>query len=98
MGAPTIIKLRVPVQFGRDAEPIAELELKPAAKHFREFTLPMKEDGTVMYQPYELAKVGLRMAGHPPAVLDLMHPADMNTVAGVVMGFLGVGPGTGSEP
>lgn len=97
MGDATVIKMRVPVPMGQDAEPLTELELKPAAKHFREFSLPMRDDGTVIYQPYELAKVGLRMAGHPASVLDRMHPADMNAVAGAVMGFLGAGPATGPE-
>lgn len=96
MAAPVTVRLREPVQFGRDAEPITELVLKPTARHFRDFTLPMKEDGTMLYQPYPLALIGMKMAGHPAAVLDLMHPADMSEVARVVMGFIEPGQGTGS--
>ena len=98
MSKPVIIKLSSPVQFGRDAEPITELTLKPTARAFKEFTLPMKDDGTVMFQPYELAKVGLKLAGHPAPVLDLMDPADMMEVAAAVANFLGTPLKTGTTP
>lgn len=98
MAKTVTLKLQEPVQFGKDAEPIAELVLKPTARAFRDFSLPMREDGTVIYQPYPLALVGMRMAGHPAAVLDLMCPEDMAEVARVVMGFIGTGPATGPEP
>lgn len=95
---PVTIALRTPVQFGRDAEPIAELTIKPNARAFRDFSLPMREDGTILFQPYELAKVGIKLAGHPTAVLDLMDPADMWEVAQAVMGFTVPGLKTGSTP
>lgn len=90
----TEIALRRPVQRGKD-ETITRLVLRPATKHFRTLTLPMKGEGenaTIDFQPYHLAKVGLRMAGQPDDVLDRMHPADMMEVATTVLGFLGAGP------
>ena len=98
MAQPVVIKLKTPVQFGKDAEPVGELVLKPTAKHFRDFTLHMTSDGTVLYQPYPLALVGLRMAGHPSAFLDLMDPVDMSEVARVVMGFIEPSQAIGPAP
>ena len=98
MAAPVTIKLSTPVQFGKDSEPIAELVLKPTARAFRELTLPIKDDGTVLFQPYELAKIGLKLAGQPAPVLDLMDVADMMEVATAVMGFLDPSRRTGTGP
>lgn len=82
------LRLHVPIQFGENAPPIEELTFALNARAFRDFALPMREDGTIMFQPYELAKVGLRMAGQPAPVLDRLDPADMMEVAERVMGFL----------
>jgi hypothetical protein len=94
-----VVVLRHPVQFGKDT--IEQLVLKPTCRSFRDYELPMEmsEDGTknkVLFRPYELARVGLHMAGQPAAVLDKMHPADMWEVANRVMGFIGVAPATGN--
>lgn len=98
MATPITIVLSTPVQFGKDAEPICELVLKPTARSFREVTIPIKDDGTVLFQPYELAKVGVKLAGHPAAVLDLMDVVDMMEVAVAVMGFLSPSQRTGTAP
>lgn len=96
MSAPTTYTLKEPIQFG--SQPITELVLKPTAKAFRGFSLPMTEDGRVFFQPYELAEVAVRMAGHPAVVTEMLSAEDMAAVAGIVMGFLEPGPGTGSTP
>ena len=98
MAASVTIRLSTPVQFGNDSEPISELVLKPTARAFRELTLPIKDDGTVLFQPYELAKIGLKLAGQPAPVLDLMDVADMMEVATAVMGFLDPSRRTGTGP
>lgn len=84
--APVVVKLCAPVQFGKDR--ITELVLKPNARAFKDLTLPMTQEGKVDYQPYPLAACGVRMAGHPNAVLDKLHPRDLNEVAQAVLGFL----------
>ncbi len=96
MDEPVVHKLFRPVQFGE--ETIAELTIRPSAKSMRDLALPMKGDGTMLYEPYALAKVAVHMAGQPNAVLDMLHPTDVMTLSTVVMDFLGVGPGTGSKP
>jgi hypothetical protein len=96
---PYLVVLGHPVDFGAK-ERIEQLELKPNCRSFREYELPMEmvEGGRnrVLFRPYELARVGLHMAGRPQAVLDKMHPEDMWEVANRVMGFIGVAPTTGS--
>lgn len=82
------VKLSDPVQFGKD-ELVEELVVKPTARAFREFSLPMKEDGTILWQPYTLATVGVKMAGHPPAFVDKLSVRDMVALSHVVMGFFG---------
>ena len=94
MSEAVVVKLRTPVQFGE--EMIEELTLKPNSQAFRNFGLPMKEDGTIVFQPYALARVGVRMAGQPNAVLDKLDPADMWEVAQRVLGFTVPGLETGS--
>ncbi len=89
-------KLSRPVQFGEEA--ISELKVKPNARSMRDLGLQMKGDSTIIYEPYNLAKVGVHMAGQPNAVLDLMHPRDVMELSGLVMGFFGLGPGIGTEP
>lgn len=80
------LKLRDPVQFG--SELIEELVFKPSARAFKEFSLPMDQRGKIDYQPYALAQVGIKMAGHPAAVVDKLSVRDMNEVAQAVLGFL----------
>ena len=86
---PVSMKLRTPVEWGKD-QTIDELTLKPTARAFKEMTLAVDPNtGKVDYQPYALALVGIRMAGHPPAVLDRMDHRDMLELSQLVFGFLG---------
>jgi hypothetical protein len=85
--ASVTVKLTEPIEFGKDTV-IEELVVRPTARAFREFSLPMKEDGTVLYQPYALAAVGVKMAGQPNAIVDKLSVKDMSALAQVVMGFL----------
>jgi hypothetical protein len=96
VSAPVTVKLKEPVPFG--TETIDELELKRNAKSMRNFALPMKPDGTILFEPYELAKVGVHMAGRPNAVLDMLDPSDVWALAQVVMDFFVPGQTTGSTP
>jgi len=90
------VKLKYPVSFG--SETIEELTLKPSAGAFRGFSQKAGADGSVAYAPYDLAVVAMKMAGQPNAVADKLHPADMQTLAQEVLGFLADGQTTGSEP
>lgn len=92
-----VLVLKKPVQF-TDSILVEELTMRRTAKAFRDFTLPMQADGTIMFQPYALAKVGVRLAAHPDALVDKLDPADMWQIAQVVMGFITGGPMTGDTP
>lgn len=91
------LKLMHPVSFGQ--EPVTELTVSPNARFYKGMKLTAAE-GSVTYEPYELAVIGARMAGRPAAerFVDLMHPSDMNALAAVVMGFLGPAQTTGNSP
>lgn len=95
MGSSVTVKLSVPVQWGK--ETIESLEIKPTARAFRDFSIPMTENGKIDYQPYQLAKVGLLCAGKVESIVDKLEVADMVKVAQVVLGFIGDGPKDGSE-
>lgn len=104
MGLPfAVVELVTPVQFGRDAEAVTRLELKPSGRALRELVVPMSVDSgaqLVMVKPYELTLIGLRMAGiaGDKAFADLMDPRDIWEVAQQVMGFILAGPKGGKEP
>lgn len=100
MSASVTVKLSAPVQFGKDSDPVTELVLKPTPRAFKDFSLPMTADNGVLFQPYALALVGLKLAGIAggPAFLDKMSISDMNEVAREVMGFLNPDPMTGNTP
>jgi hypothetical protein len=88
------------VPFGKE-QVIEELVLKPNSRAFKDYELPMREDGTVLFQPYALAVVGLKMAGHiagAAQIVDRLCVADMMAVSHAVMGFFGPGLTTGSTP
>lgn len=80
------LTLSQPIEFGKD-NLISELDLKPTARAFKEFALPMKPDGGFLFQPYDLAVVGMKMAGHPAALADKLSVEDMNEIAQAVIGF-----------
>lgn len=95
------VDLRVPFEFGKEADGkarlVEQLVLRPSSRAFREYSLPIREDGTTLYQPYDLAKVGMQMAGFPAAIVDKLDMLDMMEVAQKVMGFIGHGLKTGSS-
>lgn len=98
-----VVKLRTPVQFGRDAEPVTELELRATGRALRDLTVPMGADGALqvmLVKPYDLALVGLRMAGvaGDKAFADQMDPRDIWEVSQEVLGFTVGGRTTGSAP
>jgi hypothetical protein len=90
---PTEIKLSVPIEFGGDT--ISVLVLRPSARAFRGFSLPMTAEGGVLFQPYELAALGLKLAGQPAQLLDKMDARDMAEVARAAMDFFVPGQPTG---
>lgn len=86
--SPVTIKLRQPIQFGQTM--IEELTLKPNARAFKDFSLPADAKGKVDYQPYQLALVGLKLAGHmaaAPALVDKLDPKDMVELSQAVFSF-----------
>lgn len=95
------IKLREPVQFGRDSEPVTELELRPNGRAMRDLQVKMGQDGSLqlmVVEPYALCRVGLRMAGiaGDQAFVDKMDPRDIWEVAQEVVGFFMAARPTGS--
>jgi hypothetical protein len=90
------VKLREAVQLG--SEKVEELVLKPTARFFKDLEVTAGADG-LKYKPYDLAVIGVRLAGRPAAaaLVDKMHPGDMQEVANVVLGFLGPSPETGES-
>ncbi len=68
---------------------MTELVLKPTARAFNGFSITAKQDGSVVYEPYALAKIGMSMAGHAPGFVDKLDVRDMNAVAQLVLSFFG---------
>lgn len=84
------ITLRKPIPYGKD-QMIEELVLKPNARAFRDFGLPMGADKSIVFQPYPLAIVGLRLAGHhvnAAQLVDKLDSKDMHEIAMAVFGFM----------
>lgn len=81
------IKLKQPVKMGTHT--IEELTLKFSPRAFKEFSVPLKDDGTVIFTPYVFAAAGVRLAGQPSTVLDRLGAADFFTLARATLSFLG---------
>ena len=91
------VQLKHPVALG--SETIEELILKPNMRLFKDVSLEIG-NGTMKFNPYALACVGVQLAGRPAAtaLVDKMHPSDAMEVAQAVIGFLSPAQTTGSEP
>ncbi len=87
------LELRDPVEFA--GEKIAVLTLKPKAKAFKGYSVTAGANGFV-FEPYAAAAVGLKLAGQPAEVLDLMSPSDMFELAQLALSFIVPGLKTGS--
>jgi hypothetical protein len=83
---PVTIKLLDPFQWG-DSETVAELTLTPTPRAFKDVGLLMKADGSILFQPYPLAQVGMKLAGRPSVAVDKLSVRDMNALATAVLGF-----------
>lgn len=99
----TTITLRLPVQVGKNSEPVTELALIGTGRALRDLTVPLGADGNLklmMIKPYEWASVGLRMAGitGDRAFLDQMDARDIWEVGQAVLGFMMDGQQTGNTP
>lgn len=92
------IKLRQPVQFGKD-DLVEELVLKPTARFYKDTPITSGPNG-LTYSPYDFAVIGVKLAGRPAAsaFVDKMHPADMMEVANAVLVFLSPDQTTGNGP
>jgi hypothetical protein len=90
---PVTVTLNYPIQFGQEL--VEELTIRATAKAFRNFEVQGTQDGRMVFKPYELAILGLAMAGKPRAMVDLMDPSDMQEVATIVLGFIENGRATG---
>jgi hypothetical protein len=93
------VRLRRPVKWG--TKQVEELVLRPTSRAMRGFVLKLGKDESISYEPYEVAKVGIRMAGYNEAqvqaLLDRLSAADTMEVATAALVFIGHGPGTGTE-
>lgn len=97
---PSSYRLRFPVQFG--SERIEELTLKANGRAMQGFKVQFQakgdDEGGVVLEPYRFAELGLRLAGKPRAILDMMHPCDQFGLGTVTLGFFTHGPPTGKTP
>lgn len=76
-GKPLTLKLKVPIEFGKEL--IEELTLKPHPRALRELELQMGKNGEgnfFVFKPYSCALVGMRMAGHFAAAQVLVDKMD----------------------
>ncbi len=90
------LKLKSPIEFGKTT--LEELVVVPTPRAYKGFSLSMTPEGKIDYQPYELATIGMRMAGQSSGAVDKMSIADMNALAQLVLSFFGESPTAGSEP
>lgn len=79
------LKLEQPIDLG--SEKITELCVKWSPRALRQYSLPMSADGMILYQPYQLAQIGLSMSGKPDVLVDKMGAKDFQALARAVMGF-----------
>jgi hypothetical protein len=87
--APVKVQLTAPIDFGEG--PVSELELKPMMRAFKDASIIVGPEGT-KFDPYQLAIVGLKMAGHfvgATKFVDKLHPRDAVKLSEAVTGFLG---------
>jgi hypothetical protein len=100
MGAPITVKLREPISFGK--ETIEELAIKFNGRAMRDLKIPLTAEGGMIFEPYPLTVVGMKMAGHianAEALADrLTDGQDMTEIAQVIFSFLGGSQTTGSTP
>lgn len=102
MGDELRVQLRAPVQIGKKSEPVTELVMKPTGRALRDLTIMVGVDNDgrqTMFkmEPYELTRVGLRMAGisSDTAFVDLMDARDVFEVGNKVFGFFVSGASDG---
>lgn len=90
---PDSYTLKFPVTFG--TETIETLSLRPSGLAMRGFKVETRADGGVVFEQYRFAELGLKLAGKPRPIVDLMHPCDQFGLGMVAMGFFVSGPTTG---
>lgn len=94
MGGQLRFELREPVQVGKKSEPVTELVMKPTGRALRDLSVMVGVDNNgkqTMFkiEPYELTRVGLRMAGisSDTAFIDLMDARDVFELGNKVFSF-----------
>lgn len=93
---PDTYQLEFPVQWG-ESERIEVLKLKGSGRALVGVKLDLKDD-TIVFEPYRLAALGLKLAGQPPALLDRMHTRDQVGLGLVALGFIMPSLLTGARP
>lgn len=89
MGAPVVLKLREPIQFGE--ETITELVFQPMCAAYKR---DLETDTTHGYRMiYALAT---KLTGQPPGVIDRLGGDDLIDMEEIVGGFLARSPKTGN--
>lgn len=89
---PNFYELETPVTFG--SEEIQRLDLAGNGRAMKDFSVKFV-DGGVQFEPYRFAELGLRLAGKPRAIVDLMSARDVFGLGLVAMGFIVPGLETG---
>lgn len=88
------LELLKPVQFGREAEPVTRIKIDSVTgRQMREFKITATAEGGFLLEPYEAARVGLKMAGiaGDKAFLDMMDGRDVYALGQAVFTFLVAG-------
>ena len=88
--SPKVLKLRKPLQLTKETA-IDELELTPRARAFKGHSLVVRSDGAMELNHYDLAVLGLKLAGHTATatrLVDELDARDMKDLAELALSFL----------
>lgn len=97
MATTKTVTLSEPIALG--SQTITELTLTSSARALRGFSMAVKDDGAMSFEPFALAAVGVRMSGLPEdQVLDRLSLPDVMELSNVVLDFLLSGRAAGSAP
>lgn len=90
--APKTVKLRSPIQFGKD-QLIEELTFRPpTAKDFRRLAIVSG------YEMDTVLTLAGRLSGQPDAVIDKLTGGDLEEVIAIASGFMPGSQSTGKTP
>lgn len=92
---PDTYRLAYPVKWGEQL--IETLTLRANGRAMQGVKILVRDEA-IEFEPYRFAELGLKLAGQPRAIVDMMHPRDQTGLGMVALGFIAPGLGTGSRP